>query len=285
MGRFFYTFLFLSSFLGCALTIFSMPVAAKKTQWVEADHVKARLVMEKDSIGPKTQTLRAALQIKLEPGWHSYWRTAGDAGLPPELDWKKSKNLKALNIEWPVPERFNEAGFYTYGYKDGLALPLTFTPKEKAAPLIVDMDVTLMVCKQICIPQNINFDLEIPSGDGAESDHRNIVSAAFKNIPHKGNLDDLKIENLAVGLDRLVVTATDNRGITKDSDIFVEAVNLSLSNPPVMEFDEDKLPARTVRFIIQADEDIENLSQALSGEKLILTLTNRGRSIEKSFNF
>ena len=44
--------------------------------------------------GADNGELLAGVQIRLEPGWKTYWRTPGDSGVPPSFDWSGSKNLK-----------------------------------------------------------------------------------------------------------------------------------------------------------------------------------------------
>ena len=31
--------------------------------------------------------MRAGIEIRLKPGWHTYWRYPGDAGVPPRFDF------------------------------------------------------------------------------------------------------------------------------------------------------------------------------------------------------
>jgi len=42
------------------------------------------LVHPDDRTGP---AVRLGLLLDLDPGWHVYWRTPGDVGLPTEVDW------------------------------------------------------------------------------------------------------------------------------------------------------------------------------------------------------
>ena len=41
------------------------------------------------------------LEVKLSPKWKIYWRNPGDAGLPPEISWKNTKNVSAVNLLFP----------------------------------------------------------------------------------------------------------------------------------------------------------------------------------------
>ena len=49
---------------------------------------------------------RAGIEIRLDPGWKTYWRTPGDSGLPPVFDWSRSANVADVVVLWPAPERF-----------------------------------------------------------------------------------------------------------------------------------------------------------------------------------
>jgi hypothetical protein len=70
----------------------------------------------------------AGLEIVLEPGWHTYWRVPGAAGIPPRFDWSGSTNLGDARIEWPHPQVFEVFGFRTIGYHDRVVLPMLLTP-------------------------------------------------------------------------------------------------------------------------------------------------------------
>src|ERR1700704_2104124 len=79
--------------------------------------------------------LRAGLEIRLKPGWHTYWRYPGDAGVPPRFDFAGSQNVKAVEVLWPAPRRLPEAGLDTIGYDRDVTLPLRVTPQDPAKPV------------------------------------------------------------------------------------------------------------------------------------------------------
>ncbi len=35
--------------------------------------------------------LRAGVELRLRPGWHTYWRYPGDSGVPPLFDFAQSR--------------------------------------------------------------------------------------------------------------------------------------------------------------------------------------------------
>jgi suppressor for copper-sensitivity B len=72
--------------------------------WHKTDQSALRLIAATETTG-NAETLSLGLHFKLKPGWKIYWRSPGDAGFPPEPDWKGSENLKTAVIKWPAPER------------------------------------------------------------------------------------------------------------------------------------------------------------------------------------
>jgi DsbC/DsbD-like thiol-disulfide interchange protein len=94
----------------------------------------------------------AAVEIRLAPGWHTYWRVPGEAGIPPDFDWSGSRNLAAVAYEWPRPQVFDSFGLTTFGYKDRLVLPVRLTPHDPGAPLELALALDFGVCADICVP-------------------------------------------------------------------------------------------------------------------------------------
>ena len=99
----------------------------------------------------------AGLDIKLAPGWKTYWRSPGDAGIPPQIDFTGSKNLKSASLEFPVPVVFDINGMRSIGYKRDVILPLILTPLNPAQPIDLEAEVVLGVCNQICVPVEVRF--------------------------------------------------------------------------------------------------------------------------------
>jgi DsbC/DsbD-like thiol-disulfide interchange protein len=94
------------------------------------------------------------LEIELDPGWKTYWRMPGDAGIPPQFDWSRSQNLKSVEVLWPAPHRFSDKGGETIGYKDRVVFPLRIMPDNPDAPVALDLSLFFGVCQDICIPGN-----------------------------------------------------------------------------------------------------------------------------------
>lgn len=123
----------------------------------------------------------AALELILEPGWKTYWRSPGDAGLPPQFKWE-GNNIGTVQFHWPAPEVFESAGLRTLGYHDRLVLPFTVIPQNQDKPVKIAAHVLLGVCSNVCIPVDLN--LTVPSPDNTPDP---VIEAALATVPRSGS--------------------------------------------------------------------------------------------------
>ncbi len=133
------------------------PAAAKVAEKIEGVHTIEILPGWKEPGGNRI----AALRIRLEPGWKTYWRAPGDAGIPPSLDWEGSRNIRALTIHWPRPQVTRSNGMRSVVYEGDVVLPLEITPEDPERPVLLRARVDLGLCKDICIPASARLDMEI----------------------------------------------------------------------------------------------------------------------------
>jgi DsbC/DsbD-like thiol-disulfide interchange protein len=103
----------------------------------------------------------AGVQLELAPGWKTYWRSPGDAGIPPSFDWSRSQNVKSVRVHWPAPSVFETNGLQTIGYHDGVILPVEVTPIDPGQPVRLSVDVELGVCDKICLPASLSLQSDL----------------------------------------------------------------------------------------------------------------------------
>jgi DsbC/DsbD-like thiol-disulfide interchange protein len=103
----------------------------------------------------------AAVDLVLAPGWKTYWRSPGDAGIPPSFDWSGSENVKSVRIHWPAPAVFHANGMQTIGYHDQLILPVEVLPKDPGLPVRLDVRMELGVCDEICLPAAVHLTTDL----------------------------------------------------------------------------------------------------------------------------
>lgn len=152
----------------CALLLaLSIPASAGalESHWSDSEKAQARLVIA--SASENKAFVRAGIEIRLQKGWHTYWRYPGDAGLPPRFDWSGSENLERAEILWPAPVRIAvEDGIQSIGYKGTVLLPVRVYPRNPDEPISLRLRMDYGVCENICIPGTAKLALTVPSGAG-----------------------------------------------------------------------------------------------------------------------
>lgn len=111
----------------------------------------------------------AALHIQLAEGWKTYWRAPGDAGIPPMFDLQGSRNLVALTPAWPTPQVFSQNGMRSVGYHGDLVLPVVLAPKHAGQPMTLKGRLMIGVCKDVCVPAELSFDVRIDGNGGRDA--------------------------------------------------------------------------------------------------------------------
>jgi DsbC/DsbD-like thiol-disulfide interchange protein len=153
------------------LCLAAVPSASAQdaSNWDGQTHSAARLIAGATRKDQDTIFLRAGIEIRLDPGWQTYWRDPGDSGAPPSFDFSGSENVKTVNVLWPAPERFPDgAGGNSIGYRDHVILPLHVVAAEAAKPTALRLKLEYDVCSNICIPVESNLALNL-HGDGTEN--------------------------------------------------------------------------------------------------------------------
>lgn len=147
-----------------------------------------------------------ALHLTMANGWKTYWRSPGDAGIPPSFDWSGSENLRAVHFHWPRPHVFTLNGMTTVGYKNDLVLPIEVIPVDPSLPVRLRATVELGVCDDICIPASLSLDSVI-TGPGAPDA---VIDAALADRPLSARQAGLSGIGCAVDpiSDGLRITAT-----------------------------------------------------------------------------
>ena len=154
------------------LGLFAPAVAAQASG--DGRRAEAELISERTSVLPG-ETVFIALKMTMDPGWHIYWRNAGDAGLPPQLILKETAGIgeAALGeMMWPLPKLLPvvDGEIMDYGYDDEavFALPLT-VPADAAGEVRIEAVADYLICESVCIPETADVSLVLAVGEPAEN--------------------------------------------------------------------------------------------------------------------
>lgn len=132
--------------------------AATSSDWTGDSRSAFRLI----SGGPKDGTLRAGVEVRLAPGWKTYWRYAGDSGVPPRFDFIRSQNLKSVEVDFPAPHAWRDEAGTAIGYKHGVIFPLRITAQDAARPVTLVLAFDYAICERLCVPVSGEAQLQIP---------------------------------------------------------------------------------------------------------------------------
>src|ERR1700704_6021385 len=241
--------------LGLAATIVVSCLAIEaraedSSPWQRDGHSAVRLLAGSRS----GAVLLGGIAFQLQPGWHTYWRTPGDSGVPPRIDFGKSENIEAVTILWPAPSKFPDgAGGTSLGYQKQVVLPLRIIAKNADKPVTLRADINYAVCEKLCIPVEASAELAFTSVASTED---SALSAALDTVPKPATIGDpnpltirdVKRDGKTVLVD---VAAPDSGGL----NLFVEGPtpDWALPVPKLLEhsppgvkrfaFDLDGLPA------------------------------------------
>jgi DsbC/DsbD-like thiol-disulfide interchange protein len=245
--------------------------------WVELHASRARLVA-----GPAKPALRlAGVEIAMEDGWKTYWRTPGDAGVPPQLDWSGSQNVADIKVLYPAPMRMSEAGGQVIGYKHAVLFPVQVTPQDAARPVALKLTMEFGICREICVPAVANLELSLPpAGKSGQSE---AVAAAIDKVPRPAagrRPADPELKQVHVdggeGGARLTIAAAFPGA--KEADVFVEA-------PEGLYVPMPRLLGRDAGGVVRFAADLPgDLARDLKGKTLTLTLVSETGATEAQWS-
>lgn len=178
--------------MGAALA--GTAAAGDASAWSEDAHSAMRLIA--GSNAKDVPQLRAGIELKLQPGWHTYWRYPGDAGVPPRFDFAGSENVKTAKVLYPAPQVHSDAGGQSLGYVNNVVFPVLVTPKEPGKPVTLRLKADYAVCEKLCMPVEGNAELRLPAGDSAQD---SALKTAEARVPKPVAAADLKLSARRVG--------------------------------------------------------------------------------------
>lgn len=246
---------------------------------VDGAQVEARLIAAVDAAGT-LDSIPMALQVRLDDGWKTYWRSPGDAGLPPRLDWSGSTNLASADLAWPAPQRHVLLGIETYGYEYEVAFPIAALPQRAGEPMDLAARVDLLVCSDICVPASFDLSLALPAGEpvpDARAAHD--IDRAVASVPGDGAAAGLAVEGVGVagrGDDARLIVEVSSAEPFAAPDIFVEAGDGFAFAAPSVAFGPGRRSLTADLALIQRPDE----TAELAGRTVTLTVVDGSRAME-----
>jgi thiol:disulfide interchange protein DsbD len=126
-------------------------------------HVQADLLSEPVVVQPG-RNLLLGIRMRMEPGWHVYWRNPGDAGFSLSLNWGKMVGVRLDSLLWPVPDTIAVTPLMTYGYQDSVVLLLPAHVDSGSTAVHLRAHAKWLECHEVCVPGQADLGLDLPIG-------------------------------------------------------------------------------------------------------------------------
>ncbi len=250
--------------LVCLLWLW-LPVSRGRRQrlWLRAadnQHASVRLRAQTESNGDT----RLLLDVALEKGWKTYWRSPGKAAsrrlsprhTPLEVNWR-----------WPTPQRFDVAGISTQGYHGDVSFPMTL--RGKIPPTLSGV-LTLSTCSNVCILTDYPFSLDMttPAGERFNYD----FTRAMGTLPLRDGLTSQLTASYVSG--KLTVTARRDAGWQQPA-LFIDSME-------DVDFGKPSFTSRgaTLTATVPVTDSWGEAAPDLSGKTLSLVLADSGQAQE-----
>lgn len=262
-----------------ALVLATIVLAPHAGAGSETAHGSAALI----DGGSEGDRLRAGVDIRLAPGWKTYWRVPGDSGVPPTFDWSGSSNLAAAEVRWPAPVRFEDAFGHNIGYKRRVVFPVTVTPENPDRPVRLALTLDYAACREVCVPARA--ELAVTLGDGpADPAQQALVERFAETVPKPPD----QVTGLAVTEVAMAANGTDTGlviGVESDAqdapvEILVEGDStLYFGLPRQIDRTGDENGAAALYLV-----PVEGLSNPdeLSGQTVRITVLQGGNRLAES---
>ncbi len=157
-----------AALFGFAMALVSADAVAPGQAQVVDGHqlVKAQLIADTQHIQPG-QKFRLGVLYAIYPNWHIYWKYAGDAGIPTQIDWQLPPGFRAGPLQWPLPERAKEPGdLEVFDYNNEVLLFTEVQAPEQlpAGPIDLGAKTNWLVCEKECVPGDAQVSLKLNDG-------------------------------------------------------------------------------------------------------------------------
>jgi len=255
-----------------ALLAAAPALAQDASPWQVDRHSQLRLLAGSKS-GP---VMLGGVAIQLAPGWHTYWRSPGDSGVPPRFDFSKSDNVEAVTVLWPAPTRFDDgAGGQSLGYAVKVVLPLRVVAKDAGKPVTLRAAISYAVCEKLCVPVEATAELAFTSVASTED---GALTAALDTVPKPatpGDANPLTVRDVKRDGNRVLVDVIAPEG---ETNLYVEGPTPEWALPVPKR--QKEAPAGVKRFAF----DLEGVPSGASADGAALKLTLVGADKAYEFN-
>ncbi|MFT6558141.1 protein-disulfide reductase DsbD domain-containing protein [Sneathiella sp.] len=236
---------------------------------------KTNLISDVQAVGDDA-VIMMGLHIALNKGWKTYWRSPGDAGIPPQFNWSGSQNIEKVEVLWPKPIEFSSAGLSSWGYKDEVVFPLRVTLKQPGHAVRANLDVFYGVCEMVCIPVKQEVALSLPQGPAVTSKDAPLIKLFAERVPlllsMSNQVHDMKVKSN--GSQELMIT------IKSDLQFNNPALILEGEQGDFFQISPKTTNQTAGYLVFTATADLARKGSPLKGRKITATILDKGVAVE-----
>jgi len=230
-----------------ALASCLVPAWSLDSAWAETEGGRMRLVV--DPAPRDDGTIAGFLDIALDPGWKTYWRDPGSAGIPPMLDFSQSRGIAFEKMKYPPPVRVDDGYAIWAGYTAPVQFPLTFH-RTASGDAQIHALAFIGICEKICVPFQAELVVDLPAALTAGDPDKPAVEDAFSRLPETPG-PDFSLETAILEMNGKQLTISANLPVFRPTDVapelFVAGPQGFAFAPPKLTRDQDGLVEWSVR--------------------------------------
>jgi DsbC/DsbD-like thiol-disulfide interchange protein len=161
--------------------VLAVPVSAEAAAgpWVGAGKARVRLLIAGTDASGR---LDGGIEIALDPGWHTYWRSPGDSGIAPVMDFSASRNLGPVEVAFPMPERVDDGYSVSNVYKGSVVLPISAKLGDAGSGADLSLRLDIGVCADVCVPDHFEATLALKPGE-SDAEVAKVLAEARGHLP------------------------------------------------------------------------------------------------------
>jgi DsbC/DsbD-like thiol-disulfide interchange protein len=152
------------------LVLFLIPACAFGGRGDELVHVSVLMNVSAAKAG---DTFLVGVMLKIDPGWHVYWKSPGDSGLATKVTVDVPSGFTAGVVEYPIPTRQELPGDVVnnvYENQVMLVVPITVAKDVAVGSSgTITAHVKWLVCQEECVPGSGEGSIAISTASSSEA--------------------------------------------------------------------------------------------------------------------
>lgn len=192
---------FIASVIAVCLAVVAFPLALSAgpaaSAWERNPYASARLLAG----GEGDAGVLVGVQIRLEPGWKTYWRVPGESGVPPRFDWSRSSNVASVRVDWPAPVWHEDSYSTSIVYENEVVFPVTILRQTDDMPTIVRLDLAYAACRDICVPARASLVLDLSRVPETTTAETVLLERYRRQVPQSLSPDEAGVERAVLNDD------------------------------------------------------------------------------------